>query len=69
MRIWLDPTRMAALGVTAADVSNALAANNFTSAAGEIKSDYTQVSIDALNFARQPEALSVASSSYRMATR
>jgi len=48
MRIWLDPTRMAALGVTPSDVRNALAANNFTTAAGEIKSDYTQVSVNAL---------------------
>ena len=48
MRIWLDPTRMAALGVSANDVRNALVANNFISAAGEVKSDYTQVSVDAL---------------------
>ncbi len=48
MRIWLDPTRMASLGVTPNDVRAALAANNFTSAAGEIKSDYTQVSVNAL---------------------
>jgi len=48
MRIWLDPTRMAALGVTPSDVRNALAANNFTTAAGEIKSDFTQVSVNAL---------------------
>ena len=48
MRIWLDPTRMAALGVTANDVRAALAANNFTTAAGEVKSDYTQISVNAL---------------------
>ncbi len=48
MRIWLDPTRMAALGVTANDVRAALAANNFTSAPGEVKSDYTQISVNAL---------------------
>jgi hydrophobe/amphiphile efflux-1 (HAE1) family protein len=48
MRVWLDPTRMAALGVTPSDVRNALAANNFTTAAGEIKSDFTQVSVNAL---------------------
>jgi multidrug efflux pump len=47
MRIWLDPTRMAARGVTPNDVSRALAANNFISAAGEVKSDYTQISVDA----------------------
>ena len=48
MRVWLDPDRMAARGVTAGDIRNALIANNFTSAAGQIKSDFTQVSINAL---------------------
>ncbi|HZZ61024.1 MAG TPA: efflux RND transporter permease subunit [Roseiarcus sp.] len=48
MRIWLDPTKMASLGVTANDVRAALAANNFTSAPGEVKSDYTQISVNAL---------------------
>src|SRR5271163_3774612 len=47
MRIWLDPTRMASLGVTANDVRAALTANNFTTAAGEVKSDYTQNSAKA----------------------
>ena len=56
MRIWLDPTRMAALGVTPADVRNALAANNFTTAAGEIKSNYTQVSVNALTSLNSAEA-------------
>jgi multidrug efflux pump len=56
MRIWLDPTRMAALGVSAADVNTALAANNFTTAAGEIKSDYTQVSVNALTSLDTAEA-------------
>ncbi|HKN27561.1 MAG TPA: efflux RND transporter permease subunit [Roseiarcus sp.] len=48
MRIWLDPTKMASLGVTPNDVRAALAANNFTSAPGEVKSDYTQISVNAL---------------------
>lgn len=47
MRIWLDPNKMAAHGVTAADVSAALTKNNFTSAAGQIKNDFTQTSIEA----------------------
>lgn len=47
MRIWLDPNRMAARGITPTDVRNALAANNFISAAGQIKGDYTQTSINA----------------------
>jgi hydrophobe/amphiphile efflux-1 (HAE1) family protein len=58
MRIWLDPTKMAALGVTPNDVRAALAANNFTSAAGEVKSDYTQVSVNALTSLDSPEAFS-----------
>ncbi|MGA3301821.1 MAG: efflux RND transporter permease subunit [Methylovirgula sp.] len=48
MRVWLDPNKMASRGVTPNDVSIALAANNFTSAAGQIKNDYTQTSINAL---------------------
>ncbi len=47
MRVWLDPNKMAALKVTPADVSAALAANNYTSAVGEIKDGYTQTSINA----------------------
>jgi len=58
MRIWLDPTKMASLGVTPLDARNALVANNFTTAAGEIKSDYTQVSVNALTSLDSPEAFS-----------
>jgi multidrug efflux pump len=47
MRIWLDPSKMAALGVTATDVQNALQNNNFTSAPGEIKGDFIRVTINA----------------------
>ena len=47
MRIWLDPNRMAARGITPGDIRNALVANNFISAAGQIKGDYTQTSINA----------------------
>jgi multidrug efflux pump len=47
MRIWLNPDRMAALGVTPLDVSDALRTNNFTTAAGEIKGNYVQTNINA----------------------
>jgi multidrug efflux pump len=47
MRVWLNPDRMAARGVTPSDVSAALAANNFTTAAGQIKGDFVQTSINA----------------------
>ena len=58
MRVWLDPTKMAARGVTPTDVRNALAANNFTSAAGQIKADYTQTSINALTSLSSAQAFS-----------
>lgn len=47
MRVWLDPDKMAARGVTAADVRTALAANNFTAAPGQIKADFIQTTINA----------------------
>ena len=47
MRIWLDSYKMAKLGVTATDVSNALQANNVQAAAGQLKSDYYYVQIQA----------------------
>ena len=47
MRIWLNPEKMAALGITPTQVRTALAANNFTSAAGQIKGDFVQTTINA----------------------
>ncbi|WP_395696699.1 efflux RND transporter permease subunit [Methylocella sp.] len=47
MRVWLDPNKMAARGVTPNDVRTALAANNFVSAAGQIKGDFVQTGINA----------------------
>ncbi len=47
MRIWLNPQKMAALGVTPTQVRDALAANNFTTAAGQIKGNFIQVTINA----------------------
>src|ERR1700757_200755 len=37
MRLWLDPVKMAGRGVSPADVSAAIAANNFQAAAGQAK--------------------------------
>ncbi len=56
MRIWLDPDRMAALGVTPLDVREALADNNFTSAPGQVKGDFVQTNIDAKTSLSDPEA-------------
>ena len=47
MRIWLDPRRMAALDVTAADVRQMLLANNYLSGAGETKGEYVAVDLSA----------------------
>ena len=47
MRVWLDPDKMASLGITPLDVRQALAANNFTTAAGEVKAEFTQKNINA----------------------
>jgi hydrophobe/amphiphile efflux-1 (HAE1) family protein len=56
MRIWLDPDRMASLGVTPLDVRAALANNNFTSAPGQVKGDYVQTNIDAKTSLTTPES-------------
>jgi multidrug efflux pump len=47
LRAWLDPQRMAAHGVTAADVFQALAANNYLSAAGETKGEMVSIKLTA----------------------
>ena len=47
LRVWLDPRKMAALGVSAAEVREALAANNFLSALGDIKGRTLSVSLSA----------------------
>ena len=47
MRIWLDPLKMSALGVTAADISQALAANDFISAAGRTDGNMITINLTA----------------------
>ena len=47
LRAWLDETRMAAHGITAADVSNAMAANNFLAAVGASKGQVVSVDLTA----------------------
>ncbi len=56
MRIWLNPDKMAALGVTPVDVRNALAANNFITAAGQVKGDFVQTTINAETALDNPAA-------------
>ncbi len=47
MRIWLDPARMAALGVSAAQVADVLQANNFLAAVGQAKGQYVATNLSA----------------------
>ncbi|MGA7327340.1 MAG: efflux RND transporter permease subunit [Rhodomicrobium sp.] len=47
MRVWLDPARMAARGISAADVSAAIRANNFQTAPGQQKGYFTIANITA----------------------
>src|SRR5690606_10985366 len=55
MRLWLDPVRMAALGVTASDVNQAVRQYNFLAAAGETKGEYVVTSVNADTDLQRPE--------------
>jgi multidrug efflux pump len=45
MRIWLDPNKLAARGISAAEVNAAIRANNYQSAPGQAKGYYTVIDI------------------------
>ncbi|KAA6184176.1 MMPL family transporter [Thiohalocapsa marina] len=45
MRIWLDPARMASLGVSGDDVSRALEANNYLAGIGQLRGDRVQIDL------------------------
>ena len=47
MRLWLDPARMAARGISATDVAVAIRANNYQAAPGQAKGFFTVVNVDA----------------------
>ncbi len=47
LRAWLDPVKMAAYGVTASDVSNALLSNDYISSLGNTKGQMVQVDLAA----------------------
>jgi len=47
MRVWLDPQRMAALGVTATDVEEVLRRNNYLAGVGKLKDRYFAVDLAA----------------------
>ena len=47
MRLWLDPARMAARGISANDIAAAIRANNFQSAPGQAKGFFTVANVNA----------------------
>ena len=47
MRIWLNPLKMSALGVTAADIAKVLSANDFISAAGRTDGNMITINLTA----------------------
>ncbi|CUA95386.1 efflux RND transporter permease subunit [Thiomonas bhubaneswarensis] len=47
LRAWLDPNKLAAYGLTAADVYSALAANNYLAATGNAKGQMVQINLSA----------------------
>ena len=55
MRVWLDPGRMSALGVTAQDVSRVLAENNYLAAVGQTKDRYVSIDLSATTDVSQVE--------------
>ncbi len=55
MRVWLNPTRMTAHGVTALDVRDAIRRGNYVSAPGATRGEYVRASVDAQTDIRAPE--------------
>ena len=55
MRIWLDPKKMAAYGVTASDVANALLQNNYLSAPGATKGSLVSMNIATTTDLQSPQ--------------
>jgi multidrug efflux pump subunit AcrB len=54
VRLWLNPLKMQALGVTAADISTALSSENQELPAGKIQGQSTDLSIRTLGRLRDP---------------
>jgi multidrug efflux pump len=55
MRIWLDPERMAALGVTGEDVVNVLRNNNYQAGIGATKDKYLSINLTTTTDVNDPE--------------
>lgn len=56
MRIWVDPVKLAARGLTASDLADALRANNVQAAPGQLKGESTAINITAGTDLRNVEA-------------
>ncbi|MGB3388944.1 MAG: efflux RND transporter permease subunit [Pseudaminobacter sp.] len=56
MRVWIDPIRLAARGLTAGEVLNAINSSNFLAAPGKTKNDYVAYSITMQSTLQTPEA-------------
>ncbi len=55
MRVWMDPIRMAALKVSAADIVNAIGAENYQSAAGQTRGSLVQTNVNAITDSADPD--------------
>ncbi|MDW6003508.1 efflux RND transporter permease subunit [Vibrio mangrovi] len=56
MRIWVDPVKLAARGMTASDIAGALRANNIQSSPGQLKGTDTAINITAATDLRDVDA-------------
>jgi multidrug efflux pump len=58
MRVWIDPIKLAARGMTATDVLTAINNSNFLSAPGKVENEYVVSSITVRSTLQTPEAFS-----------
>ncbi|MBX9463632.1 MAG: efflux RND transporter permease subunit [Aquamicrobium sp.] len=56
MRVWVDPVRLAARGMTAAEVMNAINSANFLAAPGKTKNEFVTYSVTMESTLQNPEA-------------
>lgn len=56
MRVWIDPVRLAARGVTAGEVVNAIRASNFLAAPGKTQSDFVAYALEMQTTFQTPES-------------
>jgi multidrug efflux pump len=55
MRVWLDPVRMAAYGVTANDINTAINRDNYVSTAGSTEGNLVRATVDASTDMQTPQ--------------